>query len=123
LLSRNAGIRGEDPAACAKLLREMYESGVINGSTLEVVSAVDAAGYVYCSSRTITEPVGTADRPYIRQALQTGRFTLGEVVVGRVSGTPTLPAAYPVPNGAGEFGTVLVGGLNLQELAATVPDL
>jgi PAS domain S-box-containing protein len=123
LLSRNAGIGPDDPERCNGLLREMHDSGVINPLTLSVVSVVDPAGDLYCSTSTIDEPISVADRPYFRRVMQTRQLTLGRTLVGRASDGPTIPVAYPVLDATGNVTSVLVAGLNLPELARSLPDL
>lgn len=123
LLSRNAGLRPDNPDRCNGLLREMYESGVINPATLSVVSVADATGEVYCSTRPITRPVNLADHAFFRRVMESRQLTLGRTLVDHVSDQPVVPAAYPVLDAGGAVAAVLVAGLNLPELARALPEL
>jgi PAS domain S-box-containing protein len=123
LLSRNSRIGPRDPDRCAGLLREMYNSGIINAQTMAVVSVVMPDGGIHCSSRPTDQPVNVSDRRYFQQVMETRQFTLGGVIVGRQSRLPMVPAAYPILDGVGEVAAVLVAGLNLPELAGAVPEL
>ncbi len=124
LLSRNPEIGTDDPERCNGFLDQLYASGVINPQTLTVVSVADLDGEIVCSTGAMAEPVSVADRAYFQRALQLRQFTFGAALSGRVSGQPTVPVAYPVLDRLDNVTAVLVGGLNLPELARTsLPDL
>ena len=123
LLSRNARIAGEDPERCSAMLREMHVSGVVNPSTLLVISVVTPEGDIYCSTAPDAERGNVADRTYFRQVLETRQFTMGGILVGRASNMPTVPVAYPILDVTGAVSAVLVAGINLPELAHAVPGL
>ncbi len=123
LLSRNARIADQDAERCSAVLREMHDSGVVSASTLKVISVVRPDGDVYCSTGPVSERGNVADRAYFRQVLETRQFTMGGIVIGRTSNTPTVPVAYPILDVAGAVSAVLVAGINLPELALAVPGL
>ena len=62
------------------------------------------------------EQVSYADRPYFQSALETGRFTVGEYTVGRISGRASLPVAQPFRNKSGDIVGVMVAGVDLNWL-------
>ena len=62
-------------------------------------------------------PINLIDRGYFREALKTGQFTVGNYVIGRVSGKPTLTMAYPVKGPDGKLLSVLVCGLSTEWLS------
>ena len=57
--------------------------------------ALDPEGRVLASSLPPSNQVAT-DRLYFKEALRTRRFTVGEYVIGRISGARTLHFALPV---------------------------
>ena len=81
-----------------------------------VLGASDVEGKVYC----YTEPfqagkLDNGDRMYVRRALASSSFSVGEYMLGRQSGKPAIAFAYPLPHDAADraqgvvFGSV---GLN-----------
>ena len=57
------------------------------------------------------------DMRHFREALETGEFAAGEYAVGRVSGLPVLPFAYPVLDEWGRAMAVLSTSLRLEAFA------
>ena len=57
LLSRNSRIADEDSERCSALLREMHDSGVINITTLMVISVAKPDGQIHCSTAPITDAI------------------------------------------------------------------
>lgn len=55
-----------------------------------------ANGELLCSGKALDAPVDVADREYIRQALDTGSFSIGRFQTDRATGLTSLNFAYPV---------------------------
>ncbi|HEV2602076.1 MAG TPA: cache domain-containing protein [Microvirga sp.] len=64
---------------------------------------------------TSASPVNIADRPYFRQALDSGSFVVGEYTIGRTSKVPVLPFAMPIRR-EGQITGVAVTTLRLEWL-------
>ncbi len=66
------------------------------------IGASDPDGTVYCYARPF-EPgtLNNGNRSHFRQALQSGKFAVGEYMVGRQTGQRALAFAYPLPRDAG----------------------
>jgi two-component sensor histidine kinase/HAMP domain-containing protein len=78
------------------------------------IFAFDPKGDILASSIPTSLKINVADRDYFKQAMMTGRFSIGEYNVGRLSGEPSLHFAFPVlgPDNA-TISCVLVAAFNL----------
>lgn len=80
------------------------------------IQLVEPDGFVSCGSLAIDETLFVGDRYYHRAAMANNRFTVGEFVVGRLTGKPIVGLAHPVGS-AGAISGVLAAYLDLDELA------
>ena len=78
--------------------------------------AIKPNGDVFASAQTLAGPTNLADRPWFKRLVQTRRFVIGEYVIGRVSGKPTVILAYPVLDNIGQLKAILSTGLDLEWL-------
>ena len=81
-------------------------------------------GRLRCSARAADPTINVADRFYFREALRAGTFAVGQYVVGRDSGLPSIHLARPFVDGEGAVQGVLLIALNLNwlgEQLATLP--
>lgn len=62
---------------------------------------VDRDGVVRCGNQTNTVGISVRDRAYVREAFETGEFTISGFVRARVSGQPRIVLAMPSPQGPG----------------------
>jgi signal transduction histidine kinase len=74
-------------------------------------------------------PVDLSDRDYVQAVLSTGRPSLGDAIIGRLSGDPLLTFAVPVPDRSGATAAILAGTIRidvpnsgLARLGATLED-
>jgi len=67
-------------------------------------------GNVWCAPYSLSQPVSVADRAYFKRVVETRRFSSGSYVIGRVSGLPVLPVAYPILSADGRIDHVIVAG-------------
>lgn len=84
-----------DPAQrgfCAKFLSDIHSAMPRYGN----LGFATVNGDIYCSASPMPKPVNVADRTYFRRAIETRRFAVGEYLVGRVSGKPSVNVGYPV---------------------------
>lgn len=80
------------------------------------IQFVEPDGFVTCGSLAIDESLFVGDRYYHRAAMASGEFTVGEFVVGRLTGKPIVGLAQPVTSGD-EITGVLAAYLDFNELA------
>ncbi len=85
--------------------------------------AVKPNGDVFASNQPLTKPVNFADRPWFQRLLKTRDFIIGEYVIGRASGKPTVVLAYPVLDDKGQIKALLAIGLDLEALKKTVIEI
>ncbi|MDW7710626.1 MAG: GAF domain-containing protein [Deferrisomatales bacterium] len=79
-------------------------------------------GTVACAPGGLREPVNLADRSMFQEALQNGRFAVGEYLIWRVTGEAVLPFGFPVLDESGNASLVLVAGLRTGWLARLVAE-
>ncbi|MFZ5449787.1 MAG: diguanylate cyclase [Thermodesulfobacteriota bacterium] len=91
------------------------------GSLYANILALTPEGELFASGIPLKEPPIFSHRKYYQRAIQTKKFTVGEMVIGQIVGKPLLPCAYPVINPAGQVQAVLVAGLNVDQLAKGMP--
>jgi serine phosphatase RsbU (regulator of sigma subunit)/HAMP domain-containing protein len=97
-------------ATAERILSEQPEYlniGVVAPDGRLLVSALPASGTVDLS-----------DRSYFRRAIRYRRFAVGDYVVDRVSGRPSVNVAYPVLDAAGAVGSVTYVSLDVRQLGA-----
>jgi two-component sensor histidine kinase len=82
------------------------------------LSVVDAGGIVRCVQDSKSLGISLNDRTYFQGAMDTGTFIVGGFMKGRLSGSNVLPLALPIRNDAGVISGAVVGGLDLNWLAA-----
>lgn len=73
-------------------------------------------GTLACRSTASTAPINLGDRPYFRAIVGGAPYAMGEYTVGRVTGSKTLPFAYPVRDGQGGLVAVAFLGMDLHML-------
>ncbi len=84
---------------------------------LTALAALDTAGHLRCGFPATHLPdEGFAERPYFRDALQTGQPVIGEYTIGKLSGRPVLPIALAIRDQAGNTNGVIVASLDLSWL-------
>jgi PAS domain S-box-containing protein len=134
LLAGLPEVRRGDPAVCTRIFRDLLEQDRAgSGDTAAVargpasagdpsryanLGLADLTGNVIASALPMSGPVNLADRFYFRRALATGTFAVGEYQVGRITRTPTLNVARPVPGPHGRPGTVIYAAIGLGWLSA-----
>jgi len=109
-LAQIPGIASGNPAACKRAFDELLG----DNSRFGALFVTDREGRVLCHSAPLANPVSYADRGYFRRARETGRFAVGEPVIGRLTGKPLLGIAYPMKDSDGDFGGIVAAGLDLR---------
>ncbi len=87
-----------------------------SGSQYRVIGLILPSGDVFCSSTVSnsSEAINVKDRPHFRMAVQSGKFSVGEYQVGRVTGASGINFAYPVVDEKGLLLAVAFAGLNIE---------
>ncbi len=80
-------------------------------------------GHTICASAPVDPSADATDRPYFREALQTGGLAIGLYTIGRGSGQPSLHFAKVVRDLHGEVAGVAVLALSLEWLQQELQSL
>jgi hypothetical protein len=82
---------------------------------------IEPDGFVSCSSLPMRESLYVGDRYYHQASIANVRFTVGDFVIGRLTGKPIVGLAYPVTTpGSVDISAVLAAYLDLDELANSI---
>ena len=79
--------------------------------------AVNVNGDVFCSGLPLTRPVNLADRPWFPYAVEARKFAVGEFVIGRTTGKPSVTFAFPIVSAGGQVQGAVFVGVDLDWLA------
>ncbi|QAZ69153.1 PAS domain S-box protein [Solidesulfovibrio carbinolicus] len=111
-LAAEPAVREKNLPACTALFRDV----LVGNPNCVNFALMDADGEALASALPFSRQ-NLAERPEFRQAKATGRFSVGEYAVGKVSGVQVLPFAYPVYGASGELSGVLIVTVRLQDIA------
>ena len=81
-----------------------------------VIGAIDQSGHPFCSSISILAGSTAADREFFQEAADTGRFTVGQYLIGRFK-KPVLPMGLPFFDRSNHIAGVVYVSLDLDWLA------
>ncbi len=101
-------LRSGDTGAFSRMLMAIRQED----PRLTNIFALDPGGHMIASA-TPDRTASLGDRPYFKQAVESRRFTIGEYVVGRVTGIPSLHYALPVLDEHGNLLSVLAAAYSL----------
>src|SRR3990172_2023975 len=73
-------------------------------------------GQVVASSVPVTTALNFSDRSYFREVLKNKSFSIGQFVVGRITGKPIVVFGYPVLDRQGKVTAVLLASLDLSRV-------
>ena len=101
-----------DRLECHRYFRRLLPEG---GGMYRAIGLILPNGDIFCSSITSkgSEAINVKDRPHFRMAVETGKFSVGEYQVGRVTGAAGINFAYPVVDASGRLQAVVFAGLNI----------
>jgi signal transduction histidine kinase/CheY-like chemotaxis protein len=111
-MSQSPNIRDADPEKCYANLEQLLEQ---YGKSYTNLGVADSTGAVLCSG--IPGPqISVADRTYFILALKNRTFAVGDYMIGRRSGEPSLGFGYPLIDPGGEVRGAVYAAMNLNEL-------
>lgn len=101
-----------DRMECHRYFRRLLPEG---GGLYRAMGLILPGGDVFCSSTVSTSnaSVNVKDRFYFRSAVGSGKFSVGEYQVGRVTGSSGINFAFPVMDANGRLQAVAFAGLNI----------
>ena len=105
---------------CNEILARMRRLSPIYAN----LGIVDAQGMLLCSAQPFAPPVSFADRNWFRRTAATSAFSVGEYLVGRLTGLPSLGVGQPLTDANDQFKGVIFAAIDLewlQRLSARLP--
>ena len=109
-------IRERQRPSCGRVLATMLE----RFPSYSNLGATTASGDIVCSAVPLARPVNVGDRRYFRDAVARRGFAVGDYLVGRVTGKPTITLGHPIMNANGAVGGVVFAALDLGWLAQSL---
>ena len=106
-------VRAERASRCSEILANL----LTQYRRYTNFGALNANGDVVCSGVSLAGPVNLADRPWFSYAMESRKFAVGEYVVGRTTGKPSLTFGFPILGAGGEARGAVFAGLDLDWLA------
>lgn len=103
----------DNEAECAAHFRATVE----NLAIYRAAALIDRAGRFHCSSIEIPPTLDVGDRAYFTEPLRSGRFSVGHVTTGRVTGQRSLHVSMPYATPDKRFDGVIVFILNPDSIA------
>ena len=113
-LSLAPALREGDSDTCSRYLRQVVPR---LGATYMNIGVIDATGTLICSGLPVLS-VEAADRGYFQRALASKTFVIGEYQVGRQTGKPSFPFAFPIFDDAGGVRRVVFAVVDALRLSA-----
>ena len=110
-----------DRQACHEHFRDLMRAGPGRYHSLGIHLA---SGDLHCDSRAWDDGVNVSDRSYFREAVESGRFSVGSYHAGGVAGRDGIDLGQPVQDAEGKVIAVLFARLDLKafgELAVAAP--
>ncbi len=98
-----------NPATCSAYLASQLKEHP-NYSNFGLI-ALD--GSIKCSAVSGTGIINVSDRTYFRKTVKTHDFSVGDFVIGRVTGKATRPFGFPIFDSKGNLAGVLFAALEL----------
>ncbi|MGE0329535.1 MAG: ATP-binding protein [Ramlibacter sp.] len=80
------------------------------------IGVIALDGAVVCRSTQSTAAIQLGDRPYFKAVVNGAPYAMGDYLVGRVTGSKTVPFAHPVRDGQGVLLAVAFVGMDLNVL-------
>ncbi|HWR21149.1 MAG TPA: PAS domain S-box protein [Verrucomicrobiae bacterium] len=118
VLSSLPVVRAHDARACDAYLAALLKQYPRYAN----LGMVTPDGDVVCSALPLPGPINLADRAYVRRAVETRDFAVGDYQIGRITGKATIDFGYPVVSDTGEIETVVFAALDLAWFSRLVTD-
>ena len=103
----------EDKRRCTQYFSNLLAH---NSETYHSMGLFRANGELFCNAVSSTGRVYSGDRLYFRLAKETGKFSIGDYQIGRVTGRPAINFGYPVKGPDDKVLAVAFAGLDLGNL-------
>jgi PAS domain S-box-containing protein len=111
-------VSAAEPAACSQFLAGLLDQV----PQLTLLGVIDVGGQLVCSAPPGGGSVSLAGRDYFQRAMETRDFAVGAYQRDPLSGKATLGMALPLPDRAGQLGSVVFATLDLDRLNQLAAD-
>ncbi|MBL8692259.1 MAG: hypothetical protein JNL04_24350 [Rhodospirillaceae bacterium] len=111
-------IKSDGTPACDEFLAKV----IATVPQVAAVTVTDSKGDSRCGSNRMPTAINLAGVPGFRAAIETGKFAVGQVTSGVVSGSLRLPAVLPILDEAGKVEGAVVAAVNLEWLGKRIRD-
>lgn len=101
---------------CTRLFKEFID----RARGFDTVLLADPAGNLVCAPSPVTRQVNFNDRSYFKRVMASRNFSVGEYIVGRISGKRVLPVALPMLDQSGAVEKVIIAGRELDWLGSVL---
>ena len=91
-LSKIPAVLTPDSPDCSSFLKDILK---LNNSYINLGVPL-SNGNLLCNATPLDKPVNVIDRPYIRRAINSKAFSIGEYQIDRAAGVSSINFAYPV---------------------------
>ena len=113
--ANSADVRGGASETCSAYFKRIAPHV---GPIYNNLGVLDTSGTLTCSAFTGVT-TSFADREYFQRAVATKRFVVGEYIVDRQTGKPSLPFAFPIVDDTGVVRQVAFAAVDLGRLSET----
>ncbi len=93
---------------------EVFELGRQSIPSIANIVLVDATGKMISGAISSSSTVDYADRQWYQSVVNEKEFIIGEFVIGKTTGMPIFPVAYPVLNSDNEIVSIFSVGIDTQ---------
>jgi putative nucleotidyltransferase with HDIG domain len=85
-------VRSPDRQICSSFLASLLKRDPYTAN----LGVIEPDGYIYCSALPIAEPIYAGDRSYYQKAIASHGFAVGDYIIGRITGIPSINFGYPM---------------------------
>jgi diguanylate cyclase (GGDEF)-like protein len=122
--SRLLAILQHDRKRCDEYFKSLLEA---SPGLYHSMGLFDTNGYLRCNAKPWKDNINSRDRRYVRLALDSGKFSIGEYQIGRVTRQQAVNFGYPIVDAQNKISGVAFIGLDLDVFnrmaaATSLPD-
>jgi len=114
VVARFPEVRADGSSECQNLLSTVVNQYPVYAN----IGVIEPDGALRCSALPAASDVNLSDQTYFQRAVETGKFSVGDFQVGRITNQATINVAYPVVDDQGQIVEVIYAALDLTGLSA-----
>ncbi|MDR3592625.1 MAG: methyl-accepting chemotaxis protein [Negativicutes bacterium] len=119
MIASHSHVIGSDPVGTNELLSAVQKNDSVS---YEAVNIADSAGRLtyFAPAAGAAKMIGVsvADRQYFKEAMQTGKTVISDVLISKDSGSPVILIATPIKDGSGAFAGIVSQVVKLDAVEA-----